>query len=106
MRFKKQRIALIRWLVRWFIVPLAGRGVQVIRQGPRSGYLGGNKYLKHAPMCGANHYHHTRPITGRCTCGAVKYWHEQKQQEEAAKRAETNGTSYLEEWRKLKKEAS
>lgn len=74
MRFQKLRITLIRWIVRWIIVPLAGRGVQVIRQDARSGGL------HHAPMCGANHYHHTRPITGRCTCGAVKYWREQNKQ--------------------------
>lgn len=72
MRFEKQRIALITWIVRWVIIPLVGRGVQVIRQDERSGDRG--SWLHHAPRCGANHYHHARPITTRCTCGAEASW--------------------------------
>ena len=65
-RFQGQRIWLIEQIVRRIIIPLAGRGVQVIRQDARSGGA------HHAPLCGANHYHHTIPVTRRCTCGAVE----------------------------------
>ncbi len=68
MRFEARRSQLARWLIRWVIVPLVGRPVQIIRQDER---VGG---LHHAPMCGANHYHHQRPLTTRCTCGAVGGW--------------------------------
>ena len=68
MRFEKQRIAIIGWIVLRIIITLAGRGVQVIRKDARS--ASGGEWLHHAPLCGANHYHHARPITTKCTCGA------------------------------------
>ncbi len=64
MKYKKLRCWLIGRIIRWLVIPLAGRGVQVQRQDSMSGGL------HHAPLCGANHYHHTRPITSACTCGA------------------------------------
>ena len=77
MRFQKQRIKLCELIIRYIIIPLAGRGLQIIRQDERAAYNGA--WLHHAPMCGANHYHHTRPITTRCTCGAEKQWREEKE---------------------------
>ena len=68
MRFKRLRGWCIGRILHWLVIPLAGRGIQVLRQDESL------KGLHHAPMCGANHYHHTRPITSACTCGAAKEW--------------------------------
>lgn len=76
MRFKKQRIWMINKIILKAIIPLAGCGVQVIRQDD-SGL--GTKRLKHAPICGANHYHHIRPITSHCTCGAERVAEEEEE---------------------------
>lgn len=62
------RVRLASWIIRHVVIRLVGRPVQIIRQDARGGGL------HHAPMCGANHYHHTRPLTSACTCGAEKQW--------------------------------
>ena len=64
MKYKRLRVWVAGRIIRWLLIPVVGRGVQVQRQDAVSGGL------HHAPMCGANHYHHTRPITSACTCGA------------------------------------
>jgi len=65
-RIWRFRIWLIERVILWVICPLAGRPIQIIRQDDqRNG-------LHHAPACGANHYHHCRPITTACTCGAQR----------------------------------
>ncbi len=77
MKYKRLRVWLLERIIHWFIIPLAGRGVQVQRQDEVSRSLDSprnDKWLHHAPMCGANHYHHTRRITSRCTCGAEAAW--------------------------------
>ena len=68
MKYKRLRIWLAERIIKWLLIPVVGRGVQVQRQDANSSWKG--PWLHHAPGCGANHYHHTRPITSRCTCGA------------------------------------
>lgn len=78
MKHKQLRIWLAEWIIKWLLIPVVGRGVQVQRQDHvRRG-------LHHAPMCGANHYHHTRPITSACTCGAEAGWRESQANIDAA----------------------
>ncbi len=64
MKYQRLRTWLAGQIVRRLLIPVIGRGVQVQRQDHVT------KGLHHAPGCGANHYHHTRPITLACTCGA------------------------------------
>jgi len=72
MRCKRLRGWLVERILHWVVIPLVGRGIQVQRQDEQSS--GWGSWLHHAPMCGANHYHHTRPITSACTCGAEREW--------------------------------
>ncbi len=62
----RERLVVV--LLRWLIIPLLGRPIQVVAQDAERGGL------HHAPGCGANHFHWTRPITRKCTCGAEVYW--------------------------------
>lgn len=72
MRFSRQRYWVANFLIRHVIVRLAGRGVEITRQDHVT------DGLHHAPACGANHWHHRRPVTSRCTCGAEDQWREKK----------------------------
>jgi len=77
-----EKARLIERIIVAMIVPLVGRGVQIQRQDNLSACRreDGNEdplWLHHAPFCPANHYHHTRPITGACTCGAESWWRNQ-----------------------------